>query len=154
MPLKSLIEMNTPTLNGSIIIQGMIEASTRGMHFPWDNIHLVKKILISLPFNIAYAILKSKKKKQSPQAPQISFSQDQDNEKLQERNSASAICILDFQGRGHIWGGLLQWKVNAILSFSLSLPFFNFFHNFIVFIVILNKFKKIIECEQSNNDYK
>jgi len=34
MPLKSLIEMNTPSLNGSIIIQGMIEASTRGMHFP------------------------------------------------------------------------------------------------------------------------
>ena len=43
MPLKSLIEMNTPSLNGSIIIQSMIEASTRGMHFPWDTIDLVKK---------------------------------------------------------------------------------------------------------------
>ena len=84
--------------------------------------------------------------KQRPQVPQISFAQDRDSEKQQRQNSASAICVLAFRGRGQVRGGLLQWKVNARLSFSLSLPFFNFFHNFIVFIIILNKFKKLIEC--------
>ena len=130
MPLKSLIEMNTPSFNGSIIIQGMIEASTRGMHFPWDNIHLVKKFLtfqyricdishmryISQVRYIAYGIYRTcdienqkNKIKQRLQAPQISFSKHRDSEKPQERNSASAICVLPFRGRG----GLLQWQVNA-----------------------------------------
>ena len=45
--------------------------------------------------------------KQRPQAPQISFAQDRDNEKQQGRNSASAICVFAFRGR--VRGGLLQW---------------------------------------------
>ena len=43
----------------------------------------------------------------------MSFPQDRDNKKPQERNRASAICVLAFRGRGQVRGGLLQWQVNA-----------------------------------------
>ena len=93
-----------------------------------------------------------------------SFSQHRDSETTQEQKNRGAKnrrCDLGFTfSRSRLssrWsrGGLLQWQVFMLVqSFSFNLPFFNFFHNFFVFIIILNKFKKIIECEQSNNDSK
>ena len=67
--------------------------------------------------------------KQRPQAPQISFSKHWDSEKLQERNSTSAIFVLPFRGRVQVRGGLLQWQVNTRNSFHLV------FHSLIVFII-------------------
>ena len=93
-----------------------------------------------------------------------SFSQHRDSETTHERKNGGAKnrrCDLGFTfSRSRLSSrcsrvGFLQWQVFMLVqSFSFKLPFFNFFHNFFVFIIILNKFKKIIECEQSNNDSK
>ena len=111
---------------------------------------------------ISLVIFKSRKKNKTEVAS--SFSQHRDSETTQEQKNGGAKnrrCDLGFtfsRSRPSLrWsrGGLIQWQVFMLVqSFSFNLPFFNFIHNFFVFIIIFNKFKKIIECEQSNNDSK
>ena len=111
---------------------------------------------------IALAIFKIKIKNRTVAAS--SFSQYRDIEITQQRKNGGAkkrkydLGFNFSRSRpSSRWsrGGLLQWQVFMLVqSFSFNLPFFNFIHNFFVFIIILNKFKKIIECEQSNNDSK
>ena len=114
--------------------------------------------------SVIYRTCDIQKQKKNKTEASSSFSQHRDSETTQERKNGGAKnrrCDLGFtfsRSRPSLrWsrGGLLQWNVFMLVqSFSFNLPFFNFFHNFFVFIIILNKFKKIIQCEQSNNDSK
>ena len=69
--------------------------------------------------------------KQRPQAPQISFAQDRDSEKLRGRNTAEAIFVLDFGGRvqGRVGGGL------APMAGKCSYPFHLVFNSLIFSII-------------------